>query len=62
MAGRGGIDATHNAQMGDSRGLVAVLAPREVPIWLAGVVSMPLTMHKWVIVKDRWLFWLSGKF
>ena len=53
MAGRGGIDATHNAQKGDTRGPVVVLAPREVPIWLAGAVSMPLTMHKWVIVEDR---------
>ena len=62
MVGRGGIDATHNDQMGDSRGPVVVLAPREVPIWLAGVVSMPLTMLKWVIVEDQWLFWLPGKY
>ena len=62
MAGRGGIDATHKAQMGESRGPVVVLAPREVPIWLAGKVSMPLTMHKRVIVEYRWLFWLPEKF
>ena len=61
MAGMGGIDATHNAQMGVSRGLVVVLAPREVSLWLAEAVSMSLTMHKRVIVEDRWLFWLWGK-
>jgi hypothetical protein len=38
MDGRGVIDATHNAQMGDSRGLVVVTVQWEVPIWLAGAV------------------------
>ena len=60
-AGRGGIDATHKVQMGESRGPVVVLAPREVLIWLAWKVLLPLTIHKWVIVEDRRLFWLPGK-
>ena len=34
MAGRGGIDATRNAQICGSRGLVVVSEPGEVPVWL----------------------------
>ena len=60
MADRGGIDATHNAPMGDNRGLMVVTVPREVPIWMAGALSMPLTMRKWVIVEVWWLFQSQG--
>ena len=55
MAVRGGIDATHNAQIGGSRGLVASATSGEVAILLAGVASMPLTMRKCVVVKVWWL-------
>jgi hypothetical protein len=55
MDGRGVIDATHDAQMGDSRGLVVVTVPREVPIWMAGALSMTLTMRNSVIVEVWWL-------
>ena len=55
MAARGSIDATHNAQMGESRGLAVVSEPGGVPIWMAGVLLMPLTMRKWVIVEGWWL-------
>ena len=37
------------------------MAPGEVPIKLAEAVLMKLTMLKWEIVKDRWLFWLQRK-
>jgi hypothetical protein len=60
MDGTCSIDATHNAQMGDSQGLMVVTVPREVPIWMAGALSMPLTMRKWVIVEVWWLFQSQG--
>ena len=50
MANKGGIYVTHNAQLGNSRGLVVVSVPGEVPIWLALVVSILFTMRKWLVV------------